>query len=228
MGRLNRFSTFWRWLSGAVGQGSRRLQIGGELEMLAEQRQISVPTRVRVDGPFDLLFHQLPEHQLRLSASTQAQLEGVTTDVRRGTLVIEVDPRAQGAFDAEARVVVGIAAPLITSVAASGHSSIRLSDVDLDELEIQGADTSEVWVGGRCRGLSVTGTGWTSIDCEALVASRVDCQISDKGSCRAFALDSIRARVSGRASLTIGGHPSREEVAVEDEGYVSRLRGAAS
>lgn len=197
------------------------------IEMLAEQRQIPVPSRVQVIGPIDLLLHQLPDHQLRLSASSESLLRGVTTVVTQGVLVIAIDPEARHVAERGDRVVVGVAAPLIVGVAAAGDALVRVSDIDVDEIQIQGADSSEVWASGRCRHLSVSAAGGSAIDCEALVASQVTCHVTGKASCRSFALDSIRAQVSGSASLMFGGHPRREEIVTTDDAYVGRLWSAA-
>ncbi|MCA3233576.1 GIN domain-containing protein [Cupriavidus metallidurans] len=227
MGGFQPLRVLWCCIRRLTGRRSNESSGDVHLEMLAEQRQILVPSRLRVVGPFDLQFHQLPDHQLRLSASSQAQLQAVSTVVSQGTLVIEVDPGAHHAFEHQGRVVVGIAAPQIAGVAAGGDAIVSIADIDVDALEIHGADSSEVSAGGRCRHLTVSAGGMSSIDCEALVTSQADCHITKNASCRTFALDSIRAQVSGHASLAIGGRPRREEIAIADDGYVSRLWGAA-
>jgi hypothetical protein len=192
-------SLFERWPASKISQGGA----------FSEERKVAIPTRVHVSGDIDLIYYQHPEAQLRVAVEDASDLAGVSTRVESGVLVID---RALSPASAEGRrVVVGVTSPALSSITASGDSTVEITYIDREQIHIVVSDAAEVLVNGVSEILAANVTGGGILDARSLRATNAHCRVQGRGRLAVTALGHIHAHVTDTGLARVYGNPPRRD-----------------
>jgi hypothetical protein len=186
--------------------------------VFSEERKLPVPTRVHVRGAVGLIYMQHPVTQLRVAVEDAADLAGVSTRVESGVLLIDrAEPRV--ATDGR-RVVVGVMSPALSSITASGESTVEISYIDREHIDIAVNDAAEVLVNGVSEVLAANVTDGGTLDARSLRTKNVHCRVQDRGRLAVTALGHIHAHVTDTGVARVYGNPPRRDVSRLDAGRI--------
>ncbi|WP_425953302.1 GIN domain-containing protein [Ralstonia pseudosolanacearum] len=204
----------------------------GGLGLFSEERFAQIPPRLRVSGAIEVVFHQHPIFQLRVSVEDASMLRRVSTKVQAGVLVVEMIPdvrvgsvlrRARGSVDIEGysgRVIVGVAAPRMHEITVSGAASVDLTSLHEDDVDLNVTGSGRIRGAGSSTNLTATLSGAGSILCDEFSATNLRCSVEGAGRIRICATSRVRARVSGAGSLMVFGEPSERDIGTSGAGSI--------
>ncbi len=234
-GLLTRIATGAFRVSGNSASALPRVQADG---LFSEERGLHVPPRLHVSGPIEVVFHQLPDSQLRVSVEEAPLLRRVITRVDGDLLIIDLEPeRASkrsrplgggqnpprdftGASRQSGRVIVGIAAPRLRDVSVTGAAVVDLSSIAADELLLRATGAGRINGRGECGLLTAEASGSAVVKCTALWSKGVTVDVSGAGILRVHAESYVRGRVSGSGVLAVSGQPRDRSVKRSGSGLV--------
>ena len=146
------------------------------------------------------------EQQVHLIADDNL-LEEITTEVRGGTLIVElpdVNP-----LDATLRLRIAIAS--LNSVACSGGSQVKATGVAVEQMQVALSGGSRTELSGSCGGLSLQASGGSQ-----LLARGFDCEtgkleLSGGSQAEVKLNGALDVTASGGSEVRVWGHPQTTE-----------------
>lgn len=202
------FGVFGRWLAPEASRGG----------VFSEERKLAIPTRVHVRGDIGLIYYQHPETQLRIAVEDASDLATVSTRVESGVLMID---RALSPVASEGRrVVVGVTSPALSSITASGGSTVDITYIDREQIHIVVSDAAEVLVNGVSEILSANVTDGGILDARSLRATNAHCRVQGRGRLSVTALGHIHAHVTDTGLARVYGNPPRRDESRLDAGRI--------
>jgi hypothetical protein len=199
----------------------------GSGNLATESREVGGIRAVTLAGVGNLVVRQTGAEALTVTADDNL-VEYIRTEVRGGTLIIELDPRAPGTivkpsvtpvFDLQIAVIEGIAASGSGSVAAdtlraetisiavSGSGDVRMASLDVDGIEAAISGSGDVVLAGRARAQTIAVSGSGRYSASELASSSAAVGVSGSGDARVWAADALDISISGSGSVAYYGDP---------------------
>lgn len=175
-------------------------------DRVTEARDISGFTRIQVRGAIELELTAGKDHSISIR-TREDRMEDVITELDGDTLVIDMEDGRRNSWWDNADVDVTITMPMLAELEVLGAVDGEIYAVESDELEIDVRGAADVEIEGTCGTLTLDVKGAGDIDADDLKCANVEVDVKGAGSASVFASDSIDARVSGVASISVYGDP---------------------
>lgn len=173
---------------------------------ITQERDVTGFTRIQVRGAIELELTAGEDYSVSIR-TREGYMKDVTTELDGDTLVIDMEDRKRNSWWDNADVDVTITMPKLTELEVLGAVDGELFAIDSDELEIDVRGAADVEIEGKCGTLTLDVKGAGDIDADDLKCANVDVDVKGAGSASVYASDSIDARVSGVASISVYGDP---------------------
>lgn len=175
-------------------------------DRVTENRDVTGFTRIQVKGAIDLELTAGKDYSVSIR-TREDRIKDVTTELDGDTLVIDMEDDGRRNFWRNSSVDVTISMPTLAELEVLGAVDGELFDIESDELEIDVRGAADVEVEGTCGKLVLDVKGAGDIDADDLKCADVEVDVRGAGSASVFASESIDARVSGVASISVYGDP---------------------
>ena len=186
---------------GAVALAGCGLQDDGP--RTSQTRDVGEFTRIDNRGSVDVRLRAGATQRVRVRAGAKV-IDDVRTDVHDGTLQLTFDHDGFGGGD----VVVEIAVPQLTGIAASGSGDIDADGIDADAFEVRSDGSADITLAGTARRLTVelNGSGDANLDGLAARVARVATRGSGDADVRAG--ERLDVTVNGSGDVRYHGDPA--------------------
>jgi hypothetical protein len=183
-----------------------------------ETRSLSSFTAVDLAGTNDVRVNIGPEQKVLVRADDNLVAQ-VTTQVRKGTLVVS----EHGSFEAATPMSVEVTVPGLEALTLSGAGTGTLSveGVDAPRFSVRLDGTGLVVVRGRADHVDATLAGTGNAQLQDLVARDVVATVLGTGRLQVHATRSLGASVSGTGSIVYDGNPRQVTRSVTGTGAIS-------
>lgn len=175
-------------------------------DRISQDRDITGFTRIEVRGAIELELTAGKDHSISIR-TRENRMEDVITELDGDTLVIDMEDGRRNSWWDDADVEVTITMPMLAELEVLGAVDGEIYAVDSEELEIDVRGAAEVDIEGTCGTLTLDVKGAGDIDADRLKCKDVEVDVKGAGSASVFASESIDARVSGVASISVYGEP---------------------
>ena len=211
-------------LSGTHHYGSGANRIKGSGQLVDKARAVSPFSRVRLDGPVDVVLSPADQESLRVQADDNLEAL-VSTRVDGDTLVIGLQPghslssknplRVRVAFrQLQGLQVKGSGDAQIDSLkgdrfelALSGSGDVRIGLAELKELRATLSGSGDLELAGRAEQQDWTLSGSGDVNAASLSGQRVRATLSGSGDLRLGVSQDLDASLSGSGDLSYAGRP---------------------
>jgi hypothetical protein len=130
-------------------------------------------------------------------------LQYIKTEVRGDTLKIYTD----GKISMQKKASVKISMPEITGLDVSGASTVVVSNVKADALELDASGASNITIDGEAKELVADASGASEIDAEELKVENAAVEASGASSATVSPANELKADASGASSIYYTGEP---------------------
>lgn len=175
-------------------------------DRVTEERDIAGFSRIQVRGAIELELTAGKDHSISIR-TREDRMEDVITELDGETLVIDMEDNRRNSWWDDADVDVTITMPTLAELEVLGAVDGEIFDIESDELEIDVRGAADVEIEGTCGTLTLDVRGAGDIDADDLKCANVEVDVKGAGSASVYASDSIDARVSGVASISVYGDP---------------------
>ncbi len=175
-------------------------------DYVSEERDLTGFTRLQVRGAIELELTAGKDFSVTIR-TREGRMEDVTTEVDGDTLVLDMDDGRRRSWWEDTDVEVTITMPTLAELEVLGAVDGEIFAVDSDDIEIDVRGAADVEIEGECGTLTVDVRGAGDIDADDLKCKNVEVDVKGAGSASVYASESIDARVSGVASISVYGDP---------------------
>lgn len=161
--------------------------------------------------------------EIRVDNTTSVEVTGesdvlkqISTDVKSGTLVIDM----QGTIRGSKSLKVAVTTPSLDAVSLSGAGTIHVQGVRSQRFAIEAAGSGTLDVSGAVAELAVDLGGAADIKAKDLPAKVVTVTLGGTGNATLTATDKLAASVSGVGNVTVYGHPKSVTKSVTGVGSI--------
>lgn len=173
---------------------------------ISQERDLQGFTRIQVRGAIELELTAGEEHSVTIR-TRENRIEDVVTELDGNTLVIDMDDDRRHSWWDDAEVEVTVTMPTLEELEVLGAVDGEIVGVNSEEIEIDVRGAADVDIEGTCGTLTLDVRGAGDIDADDLKCANVDVDVKGAGSASVYASESIDARVSGVASISVYGDP---------------------
>lgn len=142
----------------------------------------------------------------------------IATEVRGNTLHIwnrkSVSPKQ--------RIKIMVTTRNLSSIDASGASSISVKNIDNSTFEVNASGAGKLKLAGQAGDLRMILSGAVNIDATRLKAEDVDVQISGASNADVYAVESLRAEISGVGNIDYYGTPKTVKRRISGLGSITQ------
>ena len=180
-----------------------------------EERAEPAYSGIRVDAPADVTFSPSAKSQVTVTAPADI-LPLIETDVNGGTLVIGL----KGSVVLSSPIVIAATGPGLNSIALAGAGTVKAAGLSGPALDISLAGSGAVAANGTVEQVAIRLTGSGDVDVASIRAASVRGLIAGSGSIRAFARESVDARITGSGEFIVSGNPPQRASSVSGSGEI--------
>jgi hypothetical protein len=180
-----------------------------------EQRALAPYSGMRVDAPAEVTFSPSERSAVTITAPSDI-LPLIETDVSDGTLVIAL----KGSVVLSSPIVIAATGPGLGAIALAGSGSVKAAGLSGPALDISLAGSGVVAATGNVERISIRLTGSGDVDVAAIRAAEVRGLIAGSGTIRAFARESVAARITGSGAFFVSGDPPHRASSVTGSGEI--------
>ena len=203
------------------------LTISIQADAQKQKRQAEGFDKVSLGVGADLYLRQANQFNLELEGDSD-DLEDISTEVRRGELVIKLKDNRGWSFSRD-RINIYVSMPEVSSISlggsgkiigentiesddlslsVSGSGSINLQ-VEADEMMQKISGSGDIRVSGKADRVDVSISGSGELEALDLEVDKYSIRISGSGKCKIFAGDILEANISGSGSVYYKGDPDK-------------------
>lgn len=191
-------------------------RIEGSGSIKTEQRNVGRFHGVRLEGVGKVLITQGDEESVSIEADDNV-LEGVTTEVSAGILVIGMEDMNLG----DVKVIAHVTVKEIDEVSLSGAGSIEsVNELRCGTLECSLTGVGEIELKGSCDRQKISLSGVGKIQNDDMRSEECRARVSGVGNCEVNASESLDASVSGMGRIVYFGNPKDVKTSVSGIGSV--------
>jgi hypothetical protein len=176
---------------------------------------------IRIDGVFVVRVTAGEDFAVELEAEDNL-IEYISIEVRRGTLVLDLEDDVEIETDEEFRVTISM--PELVEIDGNGVYTLRATGLDNERTEISTEGVGEIELEGKTEELFVSCQGVGDMELRDLVAQNADIRVEGIGEVNVFVEQDLRARVSGMGEVRYAGNPDSVDDEVEGFGSIKRSR----
>jgi hypothetical protein len=236
---------WWSWANGVlqipvggVRYGSPDHAVVGSDRLVASHRAVTHVHALVIRGPLDVVVRQGDDESavVHTDDNIAPLIQTVVDD--HGVLTVGVLPGA--GFRSQHAIGVSLHLKTLDAIDLSGTGDLMLPQIDggsltvhlagsgklhfgnlhVSQLTLSGAGRHDVVMAGAVTAFHADLAGQVSVDASELVTHQLDINLGDQASTKCWAVDTLRARLSGQSTLTYRG-PARVDSVVSD---AARLR----
>jgi hypothetical protein len=216
-------------------------RIDGNGNVTTESRQVSGFNSVEVSGAITVNITQAPDFAVKVEIDENLQ---EYIEVYKEGSVLRIRQQENTSLNTtKDKIYVYVSAPEYRKLHASGACSlisenqlmgnytmdIDLSgasnaklNIDASKVEARLSGAGSIELDGEVNELDIHGSGSSDIRCYEMVAQHVDVDISGAGSAEVYAGVSLKADLSGAASVRYKGNPTEVKKSVSGAGSVNK------
>lgn len=180
-----------------------------------EERAEPPYSGIRVDAPADVTFSPSAKSQVTVTAPADI-LPLIETDVTDGTLVIGL----KSSVVLSSPIVIAATGPSLNEIALDGAGSVKAAGLSGPQLDISLAGSGLVAANGTVGRVAIRLTGSGDVDVASIQAASVRGLIAGSGTIRAFARESVDARITGSGEFIVSGDPPQRASSVSGSGEI--------
>lgn len=170
----------------------------------SETRATGDFSKISSSGGFELeITAGQPSASVVVNADSDV-LPEVKTEVRGDVLRITME---NDHFFSSGRALVKITVPKLSSVSASGSTTITASNLTGASFEMKGSGSTKAVLRGSVGELAIKVSGSGRVDAGALTSKTADIHTSGSGEIEVNASDKLDVHISGAGKVTYSGHP---------------------
>ena len=170
---------------------------------------------IRVDAPADVTFSPSAKSQVTVTAPADV-LPLVETNVTDGTLVIGL----KGPVVLSSPIAIAATGPSLAAITLAGSGRVKAVGLSGPALDISLAGSGVVVANGTVGQVAIRLTGSGDVDVASIRAASVRGLIAGSGTIRAFARDSVDARITGSGAFIVSGDPAQRASSVTGSGEI--------
>lgn len=174
----------------------------GSGNVASERRDVSEFSKINVSHVFQVEVIAQSEYAVEVEADDNL-LQFIKTEVRGGTLHIDLDERVKTSNGMRVR----ISAPNIERVQASGASRVNISNLHNSELAVDTSGASKINASGETGNLIVDVSGASQLDLSGLSAATANIEASGASKVNVNVANELIADASGASRITYLGSP---------------------
>jgi hypothetical protein len=213
--------------------------VNGSGDLITEARDVGSFTELEVSGSFDVFVTCGEEQKIEITIDDNL-MDLITTDIRRGRLVIKCEESISAH---RRRSKIEISVPELTAVALSGSGDVTVNGMKGGEVELTVSGSGmikarevkaesltatisgsgELEAAGKTGDLSVRVSGSGDVDLSDLIADDADVRISGSGDVELYAEGSFSGSVTGSGDIRIHGNPKMYKQKVNGSGDIRRI-----
>jgi len=168
----------------------------------SEPRNLSGFSKVDASGALNVEVTVQKDFSVVIEADDNL-LQYIKTEVRGDTLKIYTD----GKISMQKKASVKISMPEITGLDVSGASTVVVSNVKADALELDASGASNITIDGEAKELVADASGASEIDAEELKVENAAVEASGASSATVSPANELKADASGASSIYYTGEP---------------------
>lgn len=219
--------------------GSKKVK--GNQEVIEETRTLSAYAELAISGNFEVELVKGSPGQIKIIAESNL-LEHIITEVKKGTLNIEVAKRINLNPNEKIQIIVPFDELKEISLAGSGSLSskntleakklsIKLSGSGKMNLalnvsksvNVSKSGSGDVQLEGKAKSLTLKSSGSGKFESKKLVVDKADIKLSGSGKVYITCKDEISAKVSGSGKVYYKGSPSKIDTSTKGSGKIEQL-----
>lgn len=237
--RIKKESDGWSaHFSGPVDYGSGRNRVKGSGVKVEKTRALAAFSRLRIDGPFDVILVQAGSDQATVVADDN--IEPLVETVVEGDALVVRMKRDTG-FTTRSAPVVRVDARALQAVAINGSGDLRAERfkadglnlnvigsgdvhfglIEVKDLAVSISGSGDVRLAGRADQQNWTVTGSGDVDARALSGRNAKVSIHGSGDVSLGVTEQLDAQLSGSGDLSYAGRPQLRQ-SVSGSGEISR------
>lgn len=186
--------------SGCVVYRSKSVRGSGQI--VSEQRTIEPFSELELRGSADIVLTSGDAPTLTLESDDNI-LPLIRTEVRNGRLVIS----SRGSYSSRHGVLIRAQTPELRAVAISGAGTIRIEELDGEQLETTVFGSGDIEATGRVDRLVASIKGSGDADFSRLEARAASVSITGSGDIDLLVSESLDAEITGSGDITYRGDP---------------------
>jgi hypothetical protein len=190
-------------------------------DRITETREVAAFDRLEVEDDVDVQVVPGDGREVQVYAGEDV-IDRVHTDSSGGVLHIDIRDRGIVIGDdplGDARVQVS--ASILRSVSLGGSSDVNLSDLDVQELELDIDGAADLDASGTADRLTATFGGAADANLSDLAVRTADVVVQDAADADLNVSDALDVRIEGAGDVTYRGDPEIRST-VEDAGDIRR------
>jgi|CXWL01.1.fsa_nt_gi HSP20 family molecular chaperone IbpA len=176
--------------------------VRGSGNMATEKRDLSDFHSVDVSGVFQVEIAAQTEFSVEVEADDNL-LPLIETKIRNGVLHIETTRKVK----TENPLRIRISAPNIEKIESSGATTVSLTGLSNEGLEVDSSGASKVKISGETARLNIDVSGATKVDAEGLTAENATVEASGASHVNVNVTGNLRTDASGASKITYTGSP---------------------
>ncbi len=183
----------------------------------SEQRTLDKFSSVEISGTFKVTVQRGEDSHATVSTDDNL-VQLVKTEVRGSKLLVyteqDVDPRSE--------VLVDITTPDVSSVLASGASSVEIRKVQGEQLTLVLSGAGSMDADGSVHDISLVINGAGSVSTRNLRAANARITMTGAGKADVYATDKLDVTISGAGSVNYYGEPKEVRKTISGVGFVTK------
>jgi len=183
-----------------------------------ESRTIGDFHAVQVNGSADVSVAVGSAASLSVTGDDNL-LPYVVTEVREGTLVVEMKP---GSYSPRVDLKIVATVPALDAGSVSGSGDLALTGIAGDKLKIRISGSGDARASGKVKDLSAGVSGSGDLRLGDLESADAEVEISGSGDVDVWATESLAASIAGSGDVTYKGDPKKVTKSVAGSGGVRK------
>jgi hypothetical protein len=192
-------------------------QVAGSGVRKTEKREVAAFTSVSLSGAYEVEIASQQERSLELEGDDNL-LPLITTEVKNNVLHVG----GKQGFSTSKPIRVKITMPDIAELSSSGASSITLTDVKNEKLEIDTSGASNINASGETKTLAIDMSGASNVNTQGLRAANVSIDSSGASNAKVFVTEELTANLSGVGNVSYKGDPKIVNKEISGFGSVTK------
>lgn len=174
---------------------------------VTETRDVTEFTKIQIKGAIELKVVAGADQKVTVTTDDR-YIHKITTEVSRGTLVIDMDD-----FDwddhHDEEILVNVSMKMLRELIVDGAVDAEIENIDSEEITLTVNGAGDIEIDGKCKELEVDIRGAGDINARDLKCEMTEVNIFGAGDADVYASKEITAKLMGVGDVTVWGNPSK-------------------
>ncbi len=202
--------------SEGITSGGMSGGIIGSGKVKAERRTVERINKIVVTSLANVLFTRGASPFLRVTADDNILPFVETTIMDDGSLNVE----CKGSFSTKTEILVEVEMPSLEQLVTRGSGNVQLNDIEQPSLHVELIGSGDIMIVGKVDHFEAELNGSGDIKALGLKAQAARLTLNGSGYIRAYASNSVRARLYGSGYIQINGNPKQQDCSVTGTGDI--------